>query len=80
MANRKIELATKYYTAPQVEQILIISRFQLNIRISKGILPTPTFLDPDSGVRYFDENWVRIAKAILDNTVREGINMKQKRN
>jgi len=65
MANRKLELAAKYLTAPQVRKKLGLSRFQLDLRIDRGILPAPTFLDLDTGVRYFDESWVRIAKAIL---------------
>ncbi len=65
MANRKLELAAKYLTAPQVRKKLGLSRFQLDLRIDRGLLPPPTFLDPDTGVRYFDESWVRIAKAIL---------------
>jgi len=65
MPNRKLELAVKYLTAPQVRKKLGLSRFQLDLRIEKCILPTPTFIDPDTGVRYFDGSWVRIAKAIL---------------
>lgn len=64
MPNRKLELAHKYKTAPQVRKLLGLSRFQLDIRIDRRILPGPTLTDA-SGVRYFDDNWVRIAKEIL---------------
>jgi len=69
MPNLKLELAFKYLTAPQVRKRLGLSRFQFDIRIERGILPEPTYVDKTSSphVRYFDENWVRIAKAILEN-------------
>ncbi len=69
MANCKIELSAKYYTAPQVQKMLGLSRFQLTLRIDKGIFPSPTVIDSDTGVRYFDEHWVRIARAVLNNAV-----------
>ena len=69
MPNPKLELGLKYLTAPQVRKRLGLSRFQLDIRIERGILPQPTYVDETSSppVRYFDENWVRIAQAILEN-------------
>ena len=66
MPNPKLELGFKYLTAPQVRKRLGLSRFQLDIRIERGILPQPTYVD-ETAVRYFDENWVRIAQAILEN-------------
>jgi len=71
MPTPKLELAHKYLTAPQVRKTLGLSRFQLDIRIERGIFPKPTFVD-ETGiqcVRYFDENWVKIAQAILENAV-----------
>lgn len=68
MPTPKLELALKYLTAPQARKRLGLSRFQFDIRIERGIFTRPTFVDT-SGVRYFDENWVRIAQAILDNVV-----------
>jgi len=71
MPTPKLELAHKYLTAPQVRKALGLSRFQLDIRIERGIFPKPTFVD-ETGiqcVRYFDENWVRVAQTILDNAV-----------
>jgi len=69
MPTPKLELALKYLTAPQARKRLGLSRFQLDIRIERGIFPKPTFVD-DTGiqyVRYFDESWVSIAQAILKN-------------
>jgi len=70
MPNPKLELGFKYLTAPQVRKRLGLSRFQLDIRIERGILPQPIYVD-ETGVRYFDENWVRIAQAILENVTHE---------
>jgi len=66
MPNRKLELTLKYLTASQVRQRLGLSRFQFDIRIDRGIFPRPTFVDT-TGVRYFDENWIRIAQAIIES-------------
>ena len=65
MANRKLELTYKYLVASQVRERLGLSRFQLDIRLKRGIFPSPTFTDV-TGVRYFDENWVRIARSIME--------------
>jgi predicted DNA-binding transcriptional regulator AlpA len=56
----------KYMTAPKVYKRLGLSRFQLDLRIRRGILPEPTFT-ADSGVRFFDEEWVEKAQDILNN-------------
>jgi len=73
----KLDLAFKYLTAPQARKRLGLSRFQFDRRVELGIFPRPTHIDTvTSGdvtqhVRYFDENWVRIAQAILENAVNE---------
>ena len=69
MPTPKLELGFKYLTAPQARKRLGLSRFQFDIRIERGILPHPTHVDETCSpiMRYFDENWVRLAKAILDN-------------
>ena len=71
MPNRKIELTFKYLTASQVRQRLGISRFQFDMRLNRGIFPSPTFTDV-TGVRYFDEPWLRVAQAILDEAKNAG--------
>ncbi|GAI18931.1 unnamed protein product, partial [marine sediment metagenome] len=60
MPTPKLELAHKYLTAPQVRKALGLSRFQLDIRIERDILPQPSLVDT-TGVRYFDEQWLRTA-------------------
>ena len=73
MPNPKLELAAKYLTSNQVRKRLGLSLYQLNLRIERGIFPRPTYIDNTGiqSVRYFDENWVRIAQAILDNAVQK---------
>ena len=69
MPNPKLELAAKYLTSNQVSKRLDLSLFQLNLRIERAIFPGPTYIDNAGiqSVRYFDENWVKIAQAILEN-------------
>ena len=64
MPNRKLELTFKYLTASQARERLGLSRFQFDLRIQRGIFPEPTHTDV-TGVRYFDEDWVRKVQAIL---------------
>jgi len=64
MPTPKLELSAKYMTAPEVRQKLGLSRYQLDIRIERGILPRPPLVDA-AGVRYFDEHWLRTGRAIL---------------
>ena len=72
----KLELAFKYLTATQARKRLGLSRYQFDLRVERGIFPRPTYVDTVRRgevilhVRYFDENWVRIAQAILDNAVK----------
>ncbi len=74
MPEPKLELAIKYLTAPQARKQLGLSRYQFDIRVDRGIFPRPTYVDSVRrgdvilNVRYFNENWVRIAKAILDSS------------
>lgn len=73
MPTPKLELAAKYLTSNQARKRLELSLFQFNLRIQRGIFPAPTYVDNAGAqsVRYFDENWVRIAQAILENVVSE---------
>ena len=73
MTNLKVELASKYMTSRQVRERLNLSRWQFDIRVERGVLPKPTFIDKDSGVRYFDEAWLITAKAIMDSLRERGL-------
>ena len=74
LASKK-ELANKYFTATEARIELGLSRWDFNTRIERGMLPAPTFIDTvmrgsvELKVRYFDENWLRIARSIMDNPV-----------
>ena len=68
MPNRKLELTLKYLTAPQARRRLGLSRFQFDMRLNRGIFLRPTFTDV-TGVRYFDESWVRVAQSIMDASI-----------
>lgn len=70
MPKPKLELSLKYLTAVEARKRLGLSRFQFDIRVERGIFPRPTYVDNTGKqhVRYFDEDWVKIAQAILDNS------------
>lgn len=76
MPEPKLELALKYLTSTQARKQLGLSRWDFDTRIERGIFPKPTYIDTVRRgnvilkVRYFDEAWVRIAHAILDNAVK----------
>jgi len=74
MPTPKLDLALKYFTATQARKELGLSRFQFDHRIAQGIFPKPTYTDKTGKqcVRYFDEDWVEIAKAILNNAIHSG--------
>ena len=74
MPEPKLELAFKYLTATQARKRLGLSRYQFDIRVERGIFPRPTYVDTvrrgniTLHVRYFDENWVSIARQILEHS------------
>ena len=71
MPKPKLELSLRYLTAVQARKKLGLTRWQFDYRIERGVFPRPTFIDNTGKqyVRYFDENWVKIAQAILDNSI-----------
>jgi len=66
MPKPRIEFTYKYLTSPQVCRKLCIGRAQLDERLKRGIFPVPTMVAP-SGVRYFDEKWIKAVQDIIDN-------------
>ena len=64
MATPLIELANVYFTPSHVQKELKLSRFQLDLRIARGVLPKPTFTDKNN-VRYFSDGWLAAAKMTL---------------
>jgi len=73
MPTPKLELAAKYLTSNQARKRLGLSLFQFNLRIERGVFPRPTLVDEAGiqSVRYFDDNWVRVAQTILENALHE---------
>lgn len=55
----------KYLTAGAAMGELGLSREEFNRRMKQGILPAPTYVN-SHGLRFFDDNWMRIARAIID--------------
>jgi predicted DNA-binding transcriptional regulator AlpA len=66
MPKPRIEFTYKYLTSPQACRILNIGRAQLDERLKRGIFPAPTVVAP-SGVRYFDEAWIKTVQDIIKN-------------
>ena len=64
MARPTLSEGHKYRTTAQVQEALKLSREEFNRRLGQGILPAPTYVN-GYGLRFFDENWLRIAKAIM---------------
>ena len=64
MARSRVELSSRYKTAPQVRTLLGLSRFAFDLRLSRGVFPQPTLVA--NGIRYFDDRWVKIAKLLLN--------------
>jgi predicted DNA-binding transcriptional regulator AlpA len=73
MPKPRIEFTYKYLTSPQVCRTLGCGRAQLDERLKRGIFPPPTVVAP-SGVRYFDENWVRAVQEIIKNAPSRRLN------
>jgi len=55
----------KYYTAGDAWKSLGLSKIEFNRRMKQKILPAPTYVN-SHGVRLFDDNWLEIARAIID--------------
>ncbi len=66
MPKPRIEYTYKYLTSPQVCRMLCIGRAQLDERLKRGIFPQPTIV-AESGVRYFDESWIKATQDIIKN-------------
>lgn len=71
MARSKLAHSNFYYTMFDIMDMLGLSRYQITHRIEKGIFSKPTYIDPDTGTRYFGTGWLIEAK--------EAMHMKQKK-
>jgi predicted DNA-binding transcriptional regulator AlpA len=75
MPKPRIEYTYKYLTSPQACRKLGIGRAQLDERIKRGIFPPPTVV-ATSGVRYFDEAWIKTVRSIITNAPSQRLNNK----
>ena len=71
MAGPRIDELYKYMTLPQAAKRLGMHQAKLRRRLKAGILPSPTFVN-EYGLKFFDEDWLREAQAILANSFEGG--------
>ena len=64
MAGPRISERYKYMTLPQAARRLGLHPAKLRRRIKADIFPPPTFVN-EYGLRFFDEEWINKAQAIL---------------
>jgi len=67
MARPRIAHTYNYMTTSDICRELGISYPELLRRLSDGVYPPPTMVS-EYGVRYFDDKWLRIARAIEENS------------
>jgi AraC-like DNA-binding protein len=67
MAGPRIAELYKYMTLPQVARRLGMHPAKLRRRLKDGVFPAPTFVN-EYGLKFFDEDWLRHAQAILENS------------
>ena len=67
MAGPKISEQYKYMTLPQTAERLGIHPAKLRRRLKDGVFPVATFVN-NHGLKFFDEEWLREARAILVNS------------
>jgi hypothetical protein len=67
MAGPRISERYKYMTLPQAAKRLGIHPAKLRRRLRDGVFPVPTFVN-EHGLNFFDEDWLRHAQAILENS------------
>ena len=64
MAGPRISERYKYMTLPQAAERLGMNGSKLRRRLRDGIFPPPSFTN-EYGLKFFDEDWLREAQAIL---------------
>lgn len=67
MAGPKIAERYKYMTLPQAAKRLGLHPAKLRRRLKAGVFPAPTFVN-EYGLKFFDEEWINEAQAILGNS------------
>ena len=67
MAGPRISERYKYMTLPQAANRLGIHPAKLRRRLKDSVFPAPTYVN-EYGLKFFDENWLGEAQAILANS------------
>ena len=67
MAGPRIDELYKYMTLPQAAERLGMHHAKLRRRLKACLLPPPTFVN-EYGLKFFDEDWLKQAEAILMNS------------
>jgi len=67
MAGPRIAERYKYMTLPQAAKCLGMHPAKLRRRLKDGIFPSPTYVN-EYGLKFFDEQWLKQARAILVNS------------
>jgi len=67
MAGPRIDELYKYKSLPQAAKRLGMHQAKFRRRLKASILPSPTFVN-EYGLKFFDEDWLREAQAILVNS------------
>lgn len=65
MPRPRISELHKYYTTGSAARELGLSLEELYRRLNQGVLPAPTYVNA-YGLRFFDDNWLHIARAVID--------------
>ena len=71
MAGPRIDELYKYRSLPQAAKRLGLHPAKLRRRLEAGVLPPPTFVN-EYGLKFFDEEWIKEAQAVLDNSFEGG--------
>ena len=56
---------TSQMTTTQVAKHLVMNQQQVVYWVERGAFPPPSFID-NNGVRYFDQEWLKRAREILE--------------
>lgn len=75
MAGPRISERYKYMTLPEAARRLGIHPAKLRRRLRDGIFPHPTYIN-EYGLKFFDEQWLAEARAILGRSFEASLGAK----
>jgi len=71
VAGPRIDELYRYKTLPQAAERLNLHPAKLRRRLKASVLPAPTYVNK-YGLKFFDEDWIREAQAILERSFEGG--------